>query len=278
MNRKDTKNPRRTRLISVGAIFSAIVMGAGLAPIYFFASEPSGFLQNVGNLGQFISGLFAPIAFVWVVVAVMLQSRELELQREELSNSRRALELQHEELRKTVEQHVQQTKIMTEELGQRNQSFQTGVVEEMILHLCARLIDIHADLTIHGKVDHNSRILSPRGPVLFSIGEESDLLSFYRQKNYSAFFDYVHRNIISSIGFLEQADALATAARAYGGGGVGRTALAFVMMLFDTIEERIRAEGLTQLDARLSACNFSTVKAIIDDLQDELVKIDQESP
>lgn len=173
----------------------------------------------------------------------------------------------------TVEQHVQQTKIMTEELGQRNRVLKTELAEETVLSLCARLIDICDDLAIHGPLDTSYQVISPYGPSLFSIGNADELLSFYRAKNYSAYFDYVHRNIIASIGLLEQVDMINEAAQHCGGGHVGRVALAFVCMLFDDIEERVRTSELEQLETRLNACNFFTVKALIGELQTALTRL-----
>lgn len=105
-------------IIIVGIVGSLIFVGAGLAPIFFISGEPNNWLQNIGNLGQLLSGLFAPVAFVWVVIAVVLQGRELELQREELKETRAVLALQREEMKRAADENSQQTKIMTENLKQ----------------------------------------------------------------------------------------------------------------------------------------------------------------
>jgi hypothetical protein len=83
----------------------------------------SGGEGNLGNVGQLVSGLFAPLAFVWVVVAVILQSRELKLQREELmltreelKNTREVFELQKEEMKRAADENREQTRIMTANL------------------------------------------------------------------------------------------------------------------------------------------------------------------
>jgi hypothetical protein len=73
-------------------------------------------LSNLSNFGQFISGVFAPVAFVWLAVAVLLQSRELELQRIELRDTREVFELQKEEMKRAADDAREQTRIMTENL------------------------------------------------------------------------------------------------------------------------------------------------------------------
>jgi hypothetical protein len=60
---------------------------------------------DFNNMGDFLSGAFAPLAFAWLVIAVLLQTAELSLQREELHQSRRALEQQAKETRDLVEQN-----------------------------------------------------------------------------------------------------------------------------------------------------------------------------
>ncbi|WP_421423455.1 hypothetical protein [Agrobacterium rosae] len=43
---------------------------------------------KLNSLGDFLAGIFAPIAFIWVAVAVFIQSRELAEQRKELKLNR----------------------------------------------------------------------------------------------------------------------------------------------------------------------------------------------
>ncbi len=52
----------------------------------FHYGTPDDWLEKtkLNNLGDFLAGVFAPIAFIWVAVAVFIQSRELSLQRDEM--------------------------------------------------------------------------------------------------------------------------------------------------------------------------------------------------
>lgn len=137
-------------IIVLGIIGSILFMGAGLAPIFFgpgftatFAvtSDTNAALQNAGNLGQFLSGLFAPVAFVWVVLAVFLQGRELELQREELGLSRRALELQADELKNSVEQLKAQAEVLSKQFNaQQEQKAFTNILEG-VRGICSIIIE-----------------------------------------------------------------------------------------------------------------------------------------
>jgi hypothetical protein len=119
----DPNNRERNWPVVGGIIVSFIFSGVTLAPFLFVPAESNNWLQNLGNIGQLVSGLFAPLAFVWVVVAVILQSRELKLQREELmltreelKSTREVFELQKEEMRRAADENREQTRIMNENL------------------------------------------------------------------------------------------------------------------------------------------------------------------
>jgi hypothetical protein len=66
--------------------------------------------RSPNEFGDFLAGVFAPLAFLWLAVAVFVQREELSLQRVELEHNRNALKLQAEELRRTVEEIAAQAK------------------------------------------------------------------------------------------------------------------------------------------------------------------------
>lgn len=79
--------------------------------------------------GDFLAGVFAPIAFLWLVAAVWIQSDELREQRVELVLTRKEFELnrlvmiqQAEEARKQAEYIEAQTKILVEEANFRRKN------------------------------------------------------------------------------------------------------------------------------------------------------------
>ena len=57
---------------------------------------------NLNELGDFLAGVFTPLAFFWLVYGYLLQSKELRLQREELALTRKQLDKQTELLQEQV--------------------------------------------------------------------------------------------------------------------------------------------------------------------------------
>jgi len=73
--------------------------------------------QPVGDLGDFLDGAFAPLAFLWLVLGLFLQQGEL-------AQNNRAIRLQYEVMRKTAEQAEIQTRaIAANELHARQDTF-----------------------------------------------------------------------------------------------------------------------------------------------------------
>jgi hypothetical protein len=73
--------------------------------------------QPVGDLGDFLDGAFAPLAFLWLVLGLFLQQSEL-------AQNNRAIRLQYEVMRKTAEQAEIQTRaIAANELHARQDTF-----------------------------------------------------------------------------------------------------------------------------------------------------------
>ncbi|WP_336485662.1 hypothetical protein [Methylobacterium nigriterrae] len=66
----------------------------------------------LNSIGDVLGGFFAPLAFLWLFVATLLQRRELKLQREELADTRLVLAEQREELKRSAEENNKQTAIM----------------------------------------------------------------------------------------------------------------------------------------------------------------------
>lgn len=76
-----------------------------IAAILFFRGNDAWELLRVGSLnelGDFLAGFFTPLAFGWLVYGYLLQSKELRLQREELTLTRKQLGKQTELLQEQV--------------------------------------------------------------------------------------------------------------------------------------------------------------------------------
>lgn len=74
---------------------------------------------QLNNLGDFLAGAFAPLAFLWLVIAVLLQKSELELQRQELKNNVEALRDQAKATAALVEEGKRSAKAAEEALAQQ---------------------------------------------------------------------------------------------------------------------------------------------------------------
>jgi hypothetical protein len=72
---------------------------------------------SVENMGSFLEGAFAPLAFLWLVIGYFLQKKEL-------SQNTDAMKMQFVEIQKSAEQAVVQSEaIARSELHQRRESF-----------------------------------------------------------------------------------------------------------------------------------------------------------
>jgi len=80
--------------------------------ILFFRGNDALELLRTGNLnelGDFLAGFFTPLAFGWLVYGYLQQSKELRLQREELSLTRNQLGKQTELLQEQVRADLRDT-------------------------------------------------------------------------------------------------------------------------------------------------------------------------
>ncbi|NKK65646.1 hypothetical protein GFL88_19345 [Rhizobium leguminosarum bv. viciae] len=60
--------------------------------------------RPANELGDFLSGAFAPVALLWLVAAVLIQAQELRAQREELALTRQELAASREVMKEQAEQ------------------------------------------------------------------------------------------------------------------------------------------------------------------------------
>jgi hypothetical protein len=95
-------------LLWLGLAFVYIDLGVGWRQFH---------AQSLGDMGQFIEGAFAPLAFLWLVLG-------LSLQQSELSANNRAIQRQYELMQKTAEHaEVQTQAIAANELHARQDTF-----------------------------------------------------------------------------------------------------------------------------------------------------------
>ena len=92
--------------VTVGAFY----IGQGLGWDRFFD-------QPLGEMGDFLDGAFAPLAFLWLVLGLFIQQREL-------SGNNEAIQRQHEIMLRTAESAEVQTRaIAANELHARQDTF-----------------------------------------------------------------------------------------------------------------------------------------------------------
>ena len=117
---------RRDRQVRIGLALTALWLGAGV--LYVAVSLGwSAFLRlPLGDVGDFLDGAFAPLAFLWLVLGLFLQQREL------VANNQ-AIQRQYEIMQRTAEQAEIQTRaIASNELHARQDTFID--VAQMVMH------------------------------------------------------------------------------------------------------------------------------------------------
>ncbi|EPE98428.1 hypothetical protein RGCCGE502_08375 [Rhizobium grahamii CCGE 502] len=129
---KTAKQPagRSRTMVIAGLGTAAFLIGAGLLGWFAHAGSCSSLgtysCMTAADWGDFIGGVFAPVAFIWLVAAVWIQSQELSEQREELRLTRLEFEAnrgvmkqQAEEAKRQAEYIEEQTKLLREEAHSR---------------------------------------------------------------------------------------------------------------------------------------------------------------
>lgn len=159
MTEKDLgEKPVRSGWVIFGFLVTVIYFAA-LGFVLGNSGPDSLFPINKNNLalntfGDFVAGICAPLAFLWLFVATMVQSQELALQRQELRLTRREFELNREIAKQQAkEAHAQATFI-----GAQTKILQSAEVD--------RLIETHQATFVRRYRDLGGRTMT--------VGEEND--------------------------------------------------------------------------------------------------------
>lgn len=88
--------------------------------------------RSINELGDFFAGAFAPLAFLWLVVAVFIQSRELKEQREELKLTNKEYALMRGEVTQTNKHIERQTEFMADERSQQAETAEDALMDVKI--------------------------------------------------------------------------------------------------------------------------------------------------
>ena len=82
-----TKLPDRKRLLGLGVVLTTVWLLGGLVYIVFLDGWMSFVEQSADAIGGFLEGFFAPLAFLWLVIGLFIQQRELASNTEALKQT-----------------------------------------------------------------------------------------------------------------------------------------------------------------------------------------------
>ncbi len=108
---------RRDRQIQLGLLLTALWLGAGVLYVALSLGWTAFLRLPLGDVGDFLDGAFAPLAFLWLVLGLFLQQREL-------AANNAAIQRQFEVMQRTAEHAEVQTRaIAANELHARQDTF-----------------------------------------------------------------------------------------------------------------------------------------------------------
>lgn len=74
------------------------------------------FPSSLNELGDFLAGIFAPIAFFWLILGYIQQAKQLEQNTQALQQQEHALQLQIEEMRESVKQQAELANLQQQQM------------------------------------------------------------------------------------------------------------------------------------------------------------------
>ena len=76
--------------------------------------------DSLNELGDFLAGIFAPIAFFWLILGYKQQGKQLEQNTKALEQQERALQLQIDEMREGIKQQVELVQLQRQQLDEQH--------------------------------------------------------------------------------------------------------------------------------------------------------------
>ena len=102
-------------------IFGVIATLIWFLGIYVFSQSNSYNLPaTLNELGDFLAGIFAPIAFFWLILGYIQQGKQLDQNTKALEQQEKALQLQIDEMRSGIRQQGELTRLQLEQLRMTN--------------------------------------------------------------------------------------------------------------------------------------------------------------
>ena len=77
--------------------------------------------RELNSLGDFLAGIFAPVAFFWLIMGYVQQGKQLDQNTKALEQQERALQLQIDEMQKGIEQQRQLVQTQKEQQSEQRQ-------------------------------------------------------------------------------------------------------------------------------------------------------------
>jgi hypothetical protein len=101
--------------------FGVLITFAWLLGIYLF-SRSNGYTlpTSLNELGDFLAGIFAPIAFFWLILGYIQQGNQLDQNTRALEQQERALQLQIHEMKESVQQQTELARLQAKQLKMTN--------------------------------------------------------------------------------------------------------------------------------------------------------------
>lgn len=100
------------------------------------------FLAPSNEIGDTLAGIAGALAFLWIIVTVMLQSKELAAQREELQLTRKEFRRMAEAQDQQVALLVEQGKIFSKEQKQREQEVYHDVLDQKLVGIWYQMTSV----------------------------------------------------------------------------------------------------------------------------------------
>lgn len=188
VKREDDQADGRIDPLWIGIILSCVVVILALLLIWHGESCnvdgacSEGFgriaLMSPNEVGDMLGGVSGALAFIWIIVAVWLQSLELAAQRRELYYTRLELEGSKRALEDQVRILTEQTEVLVDEARQRQAertfellSIAIGEMQKFCQNELTRTIDI---------LDRDGNVLTTRQLVVEKYSKSDDLIQHLR--------------------------------------------------------------------------------------------------
>jgi len=126
-------------------ILGILVTAIWFIGIYVFSQSNSYNLPaTLNELGDFLAGIFAPVAFFWLILGYVQQGKQLDQNTKALEQQETALRLQIDEMKESVQQQRELVLIQRQQNEDSNNSVSPYFEFEDLKIYCCGVVDIQA--------------------------------------------------------------------------------------------------------------------------------------